>query len=114
MAIEVHTAQPEALLSAIKKAIDEKQVDTWEYDTAGDFTHSPLQWKFKAWFRPHVAAGVLRFGFLGPKGVIMTKSIYGVYHGRFVEMLLTHFDTKFTIANSTAQKVKGVDAFTAG
>jgi hypothetical protein len=43
--------------------------------------------------------------------VAMTKVIYGVYHGRFIEMLLTHFDDSFTSATATAQKESNVDIF---
>jgi hypothetical protein len=41
----------------------------------------------------------------------MTKTIYGVYHGRFIEMLLTHFDNEFSAASATAQKDAQVDDF---
>jgi hypothetical protein len=81
------------------------------YDRDGDFTHTPDQWKGKAWLRPYVQQGVLLFGLIGQQGVPMTKGIYGVYHGRFVEMLLTHFDTVFTGATTTAQANSTVDTF---
>ncbi len=111
MAIVINTSNPAALLAAIKKAIDEKQVETWGNDADGDFTHIPDQWKYQAWFRPVVASGVLTFGLLGKKDVTMTKTIYGVYHGRFIEMLLTHFDNDFSAASATAQKDAQVDNF---
>jgi len=28
----------------------------------------------------------------------MKKAVYGVYHGRFIEMLLTHFDEYLDLA----------------
>jgi hypothetical protein len=34
----------------------------------------------------------------------MTKTIYGVLHGRFIEMLLTHFDDDFGTAHAFAKK----------
>ncbi|ERJ35113.1 hypothetical protein L810_2257 [Burkholderia sp. AU4i] len=34
--------------------------------------------------------------------MIMTKVVYGVYHGRFLEMLLAHFDHSFSNATATA------------
>lgn len=43
----------------------------------------------------------------------MTKPIYGVYHGRFIEMLLTHFDDSFASVAATAQKETAVDSFKA-
>jgi hypothetical protein len=33
--------------------------------------------------------------------------VYGVYHGRFVEMLLNHFDNRFSEATVTALPSKG-------
>ena len=96
MGVVVNCSGPEALLRSIYKAIDEGHVRTWICDKDGDFTHEPEQWRRKAWLRPVVAFGALKFGLLGPTGVLMTKPIYGVYHGRFIEMLLTHFDADFT------------------
>ena len=104
MAIMVFTDDPKRLLADIKKAIDDGHVETWSYDEEGDFIHTPNQWAGKAWLRPSVQQGVLSFGILGQKNIVMTKLIYGVYHGRFIEMLLTHFDTRFTNATATAQK----------
>lgn len=102
MSVTVFTSKPNALLTAIKKAIDDNKVETWAYDQDGDFTHSPDQWRQKAWFRPAVQQGMLVFGLLGPTDVTMTKTIYGVYHGRFIEMLLAHFDADFGNVSATA------------
>ncbi len=32
--------------------------------------------------------------------------IYGIYHGRFIEMLLTHFNTQFTLVSATPKLTK--------
>lgn len=111
MALVINTSKPNALLAAIKNAIDDKQVESWSYNSDGDFTHTPDQWKYQAWLRPIIVPGVLIFGLLGKKEVKMTKTIYGVYHGRFIEMLLTHFDNDFSSASATAQKDTQVDNF---
>jgi hypothetical protein len=55
--------------------------------------------------------GMLQFGLLGEENVQMTKPVYGVFHGRFIEMLLTHFDDSFSTATATAQEETGVDSF---
>ena len=102
MSMNLVASNPADLLAKIKKAIDDKKVETWSYDADGDFTHTPDQWANKAWMRPQVSQGMLIFGILGQKGVVMTKVIYGVYHGRFLEMLLTHFDLEFSSALTTA------------
>jgi hypothetical protein len=112
MAIRVTTAQPSALLAAIKKAIDARKVDTWSYDSDGDFTHTPPQWARKAWLRPTVQVGALVLNILNPRGVNLSKEIYGVYHGRFIEMLLAHFDDNFADAHATATVAVG-DSVTA-
>lgn len=102
MALIVKTANPQGLLSDIKKAIDTKSIQTWQYDSDGDFTHTPEQWKYKAWMRPTIYLGEVHFGFIGHKTVNTTKLIYALYHGRFAEMLLNHFDDKFSNVQATA------------
>jgi hypothetical protein len=102
MSVTIFTPGPAALLEKVRKAIDSSDIKTWSYDANGDFTHSPEQWKHKAWLRPSVQQGMLVFGLVGRKDATMSKTIYGVYHGRFVEMLLTHFDDQFTNVSSTA------------
>jgi hypothetical protein len=99
----VKTTNPKSLLSAIKKSIDDKKVVTWSYDGDGDFTHTPEQWKSKAWLTPKLYEGELRFGILENTKEKLSKEIYGVYHGRFIEMILAHFDNDFNTANATAQ-----------
>ena len=104
MAIIIKTNTPSNLLAAIKKEIDEGKIQTWSYDSEGDFTHTPEQWEFDAWLRPKIYNGELRFGILKNKNINLSTVIYGVYHGRFIEMLLSHFDNKFTTVQATAQK----------
>ena len=95
MSITVITSKPKTLLKALYAAVDDGQVATWDYDTDGDFTHSRPQWANRAWFEPHVIVGCLKLGLIGgtqgSKRIQMTRGLYGVYHGRFIEMLLTHF-----------------------
>lgn len=102
MALIVKTSNPIGLLSDIKKAIDSKSIQTWSYDSDGDFTHSPEQWQHKAWMSPKVYNGELHFGFIGNKDVNTTKLLYAVFHGRFAEMLLNHFDDKLSNVQATA------------
>ena len=104
MAVIVKTDGPSGLLKAIKDGIDKGSIETWSYDQQGDFTHTPDQWKNKAWLRPQIYQGELRLGILKPQGVNMSTVVYGVYHGRFIEMLLSHFDKSFLSASGTAAK----------
>lgn len=101
MAINIQTVDPASLLSAIKKAIDEKSIATWSYDGDGDFTHTPAQWVKKAWFRPSVETGQLNLTLIWPKDTGESKVVSGIYQGRFIEMLVDHFDKKFTKASAT-------------
>jgi hypothetical protein len=107
MAIRVSTNEPSSLLAAIKKAIDGRHVETWSYDSDGDFTHTPSQWARKAWLRPTVQSGALVLNIVNPQGVNLSKEIYGVYHGRFIEMLLVHFDNKFIDTHASAAVAAG-------
>jgi hypothetical protein len=107
MAVNVQCSEPQELLNGIRKAIRDGSIETWLVDSDGDFTHAPTQWKHKAWFRPRVTDDRLIFNILAPRGTDMTRTVYGVYHGRLIEMLLTHFDLKFARACATALATTG-------
>lgn len=92
MAIYVKTDTPGRLVENIKKKIDEHKIDTWSVDSDNDFTHDVDQWRKKAWIRYRIEAGRVVFFIVGRKGFDMTIVEYAVYHGRFVEMLLAHFN----------------------
>ena len=85
MAIIVKTETPEGLLNEIKRVIDEKVTELWSYDSSGDFSHTPDKWINRAWLRPEVGEGELRFGILGTKDAGMTASLYSAYHAYFIE-----------------------------
>jgi hypothetical protein len=106
MAVNISTADPMGLLKAIKLAIDSEQVRTWSYDTDGDFTHTAEQWKNKAWLRPREEEGFLILNILAPSKANISTTVYAVFHGRFIEMLLSHFDTEFKRASASAFPVK--------
>ncbi len=102
MAITVHTDNPRDLLVAIKRAINENRVRTWSYDTDGDFTHTAEQWRSKAWLRPREEDHALVLSILTPRGTKLSTELYAIYHGRFIEMLLAHFDGMFRRAAASA------------
>jgi hypothetical protein len=105
MAINIDTSNPRALLDAIKKKIDEKHIQTWEYDKDGDFTHSAAQWNKRAWLRPSIGLGSLKLTTLPRANSNVSTELYAIFHGRFIEMLLAHFDNLFTNAGATAMPV---------
>lgn len=90
--ISVMTSQPAALLDKIKAAIDKNTVRTWSCDDEGDFTHTADQWNQLAWLTPTIESSSLLFNIIPPINKHITKQIYAIYHGRFAEMLLVHFD----------------------
>ncbi len=107
MAVRAVSSNPQKLLGNIKEGIRSGTVVTWMLDQDGDLTHTPQQWRNKAWFRPSVEAGVLVFRILGQQSVHMTTEVYAVFHGRLIEMLLAHFDSQFSTVSATAQPVAG-------
>lgn len=107
MAVIVNVSEPEGLLQAIRSAARGGELETWSMDADGDFTHSRPQWRLKAWFRPRVSEGMIVFNILAPREAVMSRATYAVYHGRFIEMLLAHFDTRFRRAVATALPVGG-------
>jgi hypothetical protein len=107
MAVRVFTGNPKSLMLLIKEAITNEKVQTWTLDSDGDLTHSPEQWKDRAWFRPKLFDDRIVFHILGPTSKVLTRTDYAVFHGRLIEMLLTHFDEKFTRATATALPIEG-------
>jgi hypothetical protein len=107
MSIRVYCDSPEELLLAIKRGVRSRSIETWQLDSDGDFTHVPDQWKNRAWFHPVVREECLLLNIFGRKTEQMSKTIYGVYHGRFVEMLLMHFDSRFKRVSCTALASSG-------
>lgn len=98
MAITVHLRESIDLVDSIKKKIDSKAITTWIYDSDGDFTHDVDQWRYKAWIRPRHNEDKQKivFNILGRNDRKMTSAEYAVYHGRFAEMLLVHFDLQIS------------------
>ena len=92
MAIFVKTTTPSLLIENIKKKIDEHMIDTWSVDSDGDYTHNTDQWRYRAWIRHRIEPCRVVFYVICRNNSNMSVVEYAVYHGRFVEMLLTHFD----------------------
>src|SRR5208283_4308792 len=94
MAVRAFTDDPAALLSALKGAISNGVIDTWQMDSDGDLTHTAKQWAGRAWMRPRVLEDRLLFNIIASKQEKMSKTLYGVYHGRLIQTLLSYFDDK--------------------
>lgn len=102
MALVFFTKYPNSLLADFKKKIDEDHIVTWSYDEDGDFTHTPDQWVGRAWLRPLVDAKSLSFTIFPPRDQKLLKVVYAVYHGRFMESMLSHCDKGFDDGFATA------------
>lgn len=107
MAIVVKASMPRELLRAIRNAIDNASVENWEYDADGDFTYLEGLYKHQAWFSARVGIGRLTFNMVGRKDASVSVGLYAFYHGRFVEMLLRHFDDDFDDVRVTASAASG-------
>ena len=108
MAVRLFTGGARVLLDEIKKAIDDGQVETWAYDGDGDFTHTThdRQWEERAWLRPGIRDDRLLLNIIFASNETHKRLVYGVYHGRFIEMAVTHFPGQFTVAAATANMTK--------
>ena len=100
--ILIPATRPSLLLSRIKEAIDERRIRTWSYDGDGDFTHTAEQWSREAWLRPILLEQHLRMIIVPPHDTHISSAVYAIYHGRFVEMILRHFDGSLSGRISTS------------
>ena len=102
MQIEIHTNNPAALWTKIKKDITAGEVKTWKVVLDANkteyLTHTPEQWLNKALLIPSTA--------ISPNRLILkitwwTTSVpneytKGLYIGRFTEELLEHYRNDFS------------------
>lgn len=101
MAVYLNSTDPRGLLAAFKQGIDRGHIVTWSYDKDGDFTHTPEQWKYKAWLRPVIGDGHLILNTIGRTNEAMPLEVYAVYHGRFIEAMVRHCRTRISLGSAT-------------
>lgn len=68
-----------------------------------------MQWFQHAWLRPYVKDKLLVFGIIQSSDFPITRQLYGVYHGRFVATLLSHFDDMMENIEITPLMIKEID-----
>lgn len=105
MAIIIKTHNPNLLLDKIYDGISSRKIEKWRVMTDGRITPSPLLWKNEAFLKPQiwVEENELRFGLLKRQDrKHVTSKLYTFFHIKFVEMLLTNFDTDFQEVTITA------------
>lgn len=105
MALYFEADDPRKLLGEFCKAIKEGKIVTWSRDDDGDFTHTPIQWRNKAWLRPKIEDGQLSLYIVSPKNTALSSLAYAIYHGRFLESMLVHCDQFFTTSTATAMPI---------
>ena len=96
--LTIKTPDPTGLLQKIKLAIEKGCVMDWALDSDGDITLMNEELKNRAFLEPIILVGELRFELITFKQHRITKSISGMFQGRFLEMLSTHFEADFIIA----------------
>lgn len=103
------TDDAEGLLAGMKEAIDRHRIKTWSYDDDGDFTHTAEQWNQLAWLRPDPSPSGLHLFIIAPTNTPVSRATYAVYHGRFIEMALRHFDGRLTASAQATPLPAGDD-----
>jgi hypothetical protein len=97
MAVRIQTNNPAGLLATITNAFASTSTTppTWRSDTYKELTHKPSEWDSEGWFAaitPRSGDTELVFSFRTYAAKTKKNSnIYPYYHGRFVEMLISHF-----------------------
>lgn len=110
MAIIIKTNNPRKLIKALNEAIDNREILTWSVDQEGDYTIARDQWRYHAWFRHKVLEpNTLTFGIVQSRKYKMTRDLYGIYHGRFLATLLSHFDHLMDDINVTPLLIHNID-----
>ena len=110
MAIIIKTKNPQKLIKLLNEAIENQEILTWNVDQDGDYTITRDQWRYHAWFRPReIKKDELIFGIVQSRKYSMTRNLYGIYHGRFVATLLSHFDELMDDITVSPLLKRGVD-----
>ena len=90
MAVSIAAADPAFLLKGILARFDQRTIEGWCRD--GEcFTLTDPEWSTRAYLRPLLQTENLVLGLVPTEGQGMSKELYAVYHGRFIDMLLRHF-----------------------
>lgn len=94
--LKIITSKPKTLLKNIKEKIDNNQIRTWDYDKDDDFYHTAEQWSERAFLRPEIEAEGVILKLVWPENSPEERIVSAIYHGRFCEMLCSHFKDSFT------------------
>lgn len=109
MALTVLSPAPVNLLVSIKLAIRTGAVRAWLVFSKGGtdyFTHA-TDFRELAYLVPTVLSDRLLFHLAKPTALAPHPDLFGLYHGRFVEMLQSHFADRFTTVTASAGPIIG-------
>jgi hypothetical protein len=101
MKIRVITPTPKKLVNTINKAIEGGELKTWDIVRNDKeevlYTHTPDQWNETAMLKPKVYVGKTVFTVTNWKKneSNITDDIRGYVLGRFIEILMVHFNKHF-------------------
>jgi hypothetical protein len=112
MAIYIKTKKKIDLVEEIIDKIDSIIISTWSYDDDNDFTHKAEQWNNRAWIsakRNDNDNDSYTFGIICRRDRPITTTEYAIFHSRFAEMLLAHFDDDIENIQITSMPVSGID-----
>ncbi len=94
----------------VVEAIGNHDIVTWSIDKDGDYTIERSQWKYRSWFRAYIIdEDTIAYGIIQSMKFQMTNQLYGVYHGRFVATLLTHFSDQIKDISVTPDPISEID-----
>lgn len=100
MKIIAFTDNPSVLISLINKKISDKELKTWEIVKSSKddvlYSHIPEQWKEKAMPKPVIYNGKVEFIMRWWNDDEPDEATKGYILGRFVELLMVHFNDKFS------------------
>lgn len=103
MAIYFTTNTPKKLLLTFKKIVGEGRVAEWTCDRDDDFTLTEAPWGRLAWLHPSVVEKErLILNIIRAQNASISDEVYAIYHGKFVQAMLTHCKNQFASANATA------------
>ena len=108
MAVIIKTTDAATLLAEIRSAVIKEKIPTWSWDSNEQFWHDTKsqEWKDTASFRGSLKSGEngeLRFGIIPFQNKKISRPLYAALHGRFIEMLLSHFSGKLDYVFATSK-----------
>ena len=103
MAIYINTDNPQRFVRRIRELVREDEISAWALDEDNDFTHTSPQWGGRAWIHPVIEEDRVVFAIIGSLSEPITRLIYSIYMGRFLECLLMHMDRYFISAKISSR-----------